>query len=148
MKGKAVPLRAWIGGSHSFQAIDTWGWLMSSALRTGPLSPPLPPPPTPSQEIPLVLIAVRGWIDPRVTGNICISTWHTISYLKNLHWWWLYQENSLPSDRQLFPALKRNLSWHKFEDRQVERVVIQWLMRQNTDFYQQGIEKFVPPNYK
>jgi len=26
--------------------------------------------------------------------------------------------------------------------------VIQWLITQNTDIYQQGIEKFVPPNYK
>jgi len=30
----------------------------------------------------------------------------------------------------------------------VDAVVIQWLITQNTVFYQQGIEKFVPPNYK
>jgi len=30
----------------------------------------------------------------------------------------------------------------------VEAVVIQWLIIQNTDFYQQGIEKFVAPYYK
>jgi hypothetical protein len=52
--------------------------------------------------------------------------------------------NLLPSYRQLFPALKRNLGWHKFENRQVETVVIQWLVTQNTDFNPQ----FVPPNYK
>lgn len=52
----------------------------------------------------------------------------------------------MPSDRQLFPALKRNLGCHK--SAREPAAVIQWLITQNTDFYQQEIETFVPPYYK
>jgi len=61
-KGKAVPLQAWTGpeGSRKLRFPDfvttaqDGGGL--SALRTGRLYP---------QEILLVLIYVRGWVDPR-----------------------------------------------------------------------------------
>jgi len=61
-KGKAVPLQAWSGPEGSrklrfpdFVTSQDGGRL--SALRTGRLYP---------QEILLLLISVRGWVDPRV----------------------------------------------------------------------------------
>ena len=53
-KGKTVPLQAWTGAEGSRKLSLDGGRL--SALRTGRLYP---------QEILLVLISVRGWVDPR-----------------------------------------------------------------------------------
>ena len=63
VKGKAVPLKAWSGpeGSRKLKfpnfMTTAQGVVRLSALRTGRIYP---------QEILLVLISVRGWVDPRV----------------------------------------------------------------------------------
>ena len=61
-KGKAVPLQAWTGPGVSRKLkfpdfLTAAGWVVRlSALCTGPRYP---------QEMLLVLISVRGWVDPR-----------------------------------------------------------------------------------
>ena len=65
-KGKAIPLQAWTGPKGSWRlrlpgfSDNRHMKVVMSALRTGRLYP---------QEISLVLISIRGWVDPR-TGRI------------------------------------------------------------------------------
>jgi hypothetical protein len=47
--------------------------------------------------------------------------------------------------RLLFTALKQNLGDHKFkDDREVYAFVTRWVIIRGTDWYKQGIGKFVP----
>ena len=66
VKGTAVHVQAWTGpeGSGtliSIQSAHEGGKIVSHTHR-----PPLPPPPPPPGKIFLVLICVRGWVDPAV----------------------------------------------------------------------------------
>jgi hypothetical protein len=63
--GKAIPLQAWTGPEGSrrlklpdFKTIGTWRYKVVSPVHRPPLSP---------QEIFLVLISVRGWVNLKAT---------------------------------------------------------------------------------
>jgi len=69
VKGTAVHVQAWTGpeGSGtliSIQSAHEGGKIVSHTHR--PPLPPPPPPPPPPGKIFLVLICVRGWVDPAV----------------------------------------------------------------------------------
>lgn len=69
----------------------------------------------------------------------------TIPSIKNLHWLWLWQGTSSPSDYHLFTALNQNIGCHRFtDDGDVEKGVTRWLITQHTDWHQEAKRKAPP----
>ena len=57
---------------------------------------------------------------------------------------WLYKGNWSPSDYQLFPGIRQNLGGDKlYGYRDVETVVTRIQIKQDPDFYQNGLERLV-----